>query len=39
MILEDRFDFGVERRILHRIAEQIADHANVIGVGELAPPR
>src|ERR1700752_2004306 len=35
MILEDRFDCGVERHLLHRVAEQVADHANVIGVRKL----
>jgi hypothetical protein len=34
VIFEDCFDVDVERRILIWIAEQIADHPDVIGVGK-----
>ena len=35
MILEDGLNFRVERWVLCRIAEQIPNHADVAGVGEL----
>jgi hypothetical protein len=33
MVLEDGFNLGVEGRIDHRIAEQVADHTDAVGVG------
>src|ERR1700724_2251762 len=35
MVFEDRLDRDVERRILHRIAEQITDRADVPRIGQF----
>src|ERR1700720_1314556 len=35
MVFEDRLNRNVERRILHRVAEQITDHADVASLGQF----
>src|SRR5260221_7367684 len=35
MIFEDRFDLGAEWRLLHRVAEQVTDHSEVVRIGKF----
>src|SRR2546421_5598357 len=35
MIFEDRFYLGVKWNLGHRIADQVSNHADIVGVGEF----